>query len=212
MKGVFQGVFPQPWAAGLRESGKVIGHVRGLAQQFAAWARIFPSTGDGSRTQNPLCHPPRLDYARAAPLRMKRRLFPVLLLVGGATACSPLPREDEAAVFGIIQENLQAMQKEDLAGVMATVHSQGENLAATRAVIEEIFAKYDFRYTLSDLKVTGARNGVVRVSFVQRTERTGGADDRPDNIVEGIHLLKKDGAQWKLLGTVADRVTPLHPP
>lgn len=142
---------------------------------------------------------------------MKLRLFPALLGLCAATACSPIPKAEEAAVFGALAANLQAMQKEDLPAVLATIHPESGNFAATRTVIEEIFAKYDFRYTLSDLKVVGVKDGVVRVSFIQRTERTGGAEDRPDNLVEGVHLLKKDGAQWKLLGTAATRVEPLPP-
>ncbi len=143
---------------------------------------------------------------------MNLRLFSVAALLSALAACAPKPKVDEAAVFGAIEANLKAMQAEDLAGVMATVHPQGENLEATREIFEEIFAKYDFQYTISNLKVADVKGDEVFVTFVQRTERTGGANDRPDNIMEGVHTLKKDGETWKLLRTTALRVTPLKRP
>lgn len=142
---------------------------------------------------------------------MNPRPFSATLLAAVLAACTPQPKVDEAAVFGVIEENLQAMQAEDIDGVMATVHPEGADVAATRAVVEEIFAKYDFKYRLSGLKVVSVKDGEVQVRFVQTTERTGGAEDQADNVLDGVHTLKKDGAKWKLLRTTATRVTPLKP-
>jgi len=143
---------------------------------------------------------------------MNPRLLLTALLVGTLSACVPKPKVDEAAVFGVLQENLKAMEREDIEGVMATVHPETPEFEATRSVIEQIFAKYDLKYELREMKAVSATDREVKVSYVQKTQRTGGADDLPDNIAEGIHTLKKDGDQWKLLRTVTIRFTPVTTP
>lgn len=156
---------------------------------------------------------PRAGWAMDTPSShtMNLRLLPVALLVCALAACTPKSKVDETAVFGAIQENLSAMQREDINGVMATVHPETPDFEASRAVFEEIFAKYDLKYDLRELKVVGTTETEVKVSYVQKTQRVGGATDLPDNIVEGVHTLKKDGDKWKLLRTVSIRFTPLKP-
>ena len=94
---------------------------------------------------------------------------------------------------------------------MDTLHPQSLNLAAARETFRQVFEKYDLKYELQDLKVAGAKSQQVKVSFVQRTRRAGGAEDFMDNAVEGVHTLKKDGDQWKIVDTAATRVSALNP-
>ena len=142
---------------------------------------------------------------------MPLRPLLAVLLFGTLAACTPKPKVDQAAVFKVLEENMQAMQREDIDAVMATVHPASPDFASTREVIEQIFSKYDLKYELRDLKVVDATPDEVKVSFVQKTERTGGATDLPDNLVEGVHTLKKDGDLWKMIRTVTLRVTTLKP-
>jgi ketosteroid isomerase-like protein len=138
---------------------------------------------------------------------MIRSLLPTIFALIALSACSPKPKVDEAAIFGAIRENLEAMQKEDLKAVMETVHPESGDLAKTRELIAEIFANYDLKYELSDLRVTDASDGKVNVTFTQRTKRTDGTQDDTENVVRGTHTLKQDGGRWKLLGT---RAAPLE--
>lgn len=142
---------------------------------------------------------------------MHLRTFSAALLACALVACGPKVKVDQAAAFGTLEENVKAMQREDLNAVMATIHPESADFEATRRVIEEIFAKYDLQYELRELKVVSATPNEMKVSFVQKTERIDGATDLPDNLVEGVHTLKKDGDKWKMIRTVTIRVTALKP-
>ncbi len=142
---------------------------------------------------------------------MNLRPLLTALFVCALAACTAKPRVDEAAVFGAIRENLKAMERKDINAVMATVHPETANFEASREVIAEVLTKYDLRYEVRDLKVVNTTGDEVKVSFVQQTRRVGGEPDLPDNLVEGVHTLKKDGDKWKLLRTVNIRVTSLQP-
>lgn len=127
------------------------------------------------------------------------------LLIG----CGSENKADHAAAFDLLQKNVDAMQREDVAGVMATVHPESPDFEATRGVIEELFSKFDLKYELSDLKVVSATPAEIKVSFVQKTMKVSGPPELPNHIVEGVHTLRKEGAQWKLFRTVTIRTTPI---
>lgn len=140
-----------------------------------------------------------------------RHLF-ALVLVCGLGACAPKPQLDEAAVFKTVEDNVRAMEHKDIDGVMATVHPKSSGASSeARAEIEGIFARYDLKYTLSDMKIVSETPEEVRVRFVQKTEKSGGDADFTDFIVEGVHSLRKDGDKWKLFDIVITKTTPVKP-
>ena len=136
---------------------------------------------------------------------------PLLVIVAAAllSACGPQNKVDQAALFGVLEKNMDAMQREDVAGVMATVHPQSPDFDATRGVIEELFAKFDLKYELRDLKVVSATPEEAKVSFVQKTTKVAGPAVIPTHLVEGVHTLRKDGGEWKMIRTVTIRTTTL---
>ena len=142
---------------------------------------------------------------------MNRLSLPIAVLACALAACTAKPKPEQEAVFGAIRENLDAMQREDLNGVMATVHPQTPDFEASKAIIEEIFKKYDLKFELSNLKLVSLKDGEAKVAYTQKTMRVGGEADLPDNMVEGVHTLKKDGDKWKITNSVQLRVTPLSP-
>jgi len=159
-----------------------------------------------------LCTPPRLRYALPAfTPPMKPFFIHAAALACVLAACTAKPKPEQEAVFAAIRENLSAMEREDINAVMATVHPQTPDYEASRAVIEEIFKKYDLKFELIDLKLAGIRDGEAKVAYTQKTTRVGGDTDLPDNIVEGVHTLKKDGDKWKIINSVQLRITPLQP-
>src|SRR5688572_25482096 len=96
-----------------------------------------------------------MDSAFVPPLMHSRRPF-TALLVCLLAACAPKTKVDQAAVFSTLEENLQAMQREDLDGVMATIHPAAPDVGEIRGGIEELFAKYDLKLDLRDLKIVNA--------------------------------------------------------
>lgn len=124
-------------------------------------------------------------------------------------ACSAKPNPEQEAIFTTIRENLQAMEREDINAVMATVHPETPNFEASKTVNEELFKNYDLKFELVDMRLVSVENGEAKVSYKQKTHRVGGEADEPDVLAEGIHTLKKDGDKWKIISSVALRFTPL---
>ena len=197
----------EPRAARLRQDGKMIGHARaGNRAAFAGWRKAFSTPAAAAKSAWPRGGGSAMHCRAMRP----RHLF-LLLLLGALGGCSPRRRADEAAIFAVLRENVSAMQREDIEAVMKTVHPGSPDFEGTRLVITDIFAKYDLKFDLRELKVINSKDDEVKVSFVQKTENVGGAKDVGDAIAEGVHTLRKDGAEWKIVDTVTLRRTPLKP-
>jgi ketosteroid isomerase-like protein len=138
-------------------------------------------------------------------------LLPVFLFACALTGCDKPERgPDDKALFQVIQDNLQAMEKKDLDGVMATIHPKGPYYGSTRDAVAEVFKVLDLKYTLSDLKVVSATPDEAQVSFVQKTEKTGGDGEFQDNIQQGVHTLRPDNGKWKIYRTTLTKITDLN--
>jgi len=148
-----------------------------------------------------------IHLASSRPMHLRSLL--VIVTAALLSACGPQHKVDQTAVFAVLEKNMDAMQREDIAGVMATVHPQSPDFDATRGAIEELFAKFDFKYELRDLKVINATPEEVKVSFVQKTTKVAGPAEIPTLLVEGVHTLRKDGDQWKMVKMVTIRTTTL---
>jgi hypothetical protein len=138
------------------------------------------------------------------------RLLSLLALVFTLGACQkapPLPNEE--VVFEGIRDNLRAMEKEDVDGVMATIHPQSEYYESTRAVVREMFEQVDVKYQLSDLKLVASTPEEAKVTFTQSMEKTGGPGEFRDNIVQGLHTLRLDQGKWKIYRTQNFKITGL---
>ena len=125
------------------------------------------------------------------------------------SACEK-PTASKEVIFGAIHENVHALEKKDVATVMATIHPQSPVYAGTKDAVEEMFQSVDLKYTLSDLRIESATPEEVKVSFVQRTEKVGGTGQFANNIVEGIHTLRLDGKHWKIHKTLQTKITDFN--
>ena len=145
---------------------------------------------------------------------MKIALLPLLpilalaLVFGGCEKTAPAP--DSAVLFQTLRDNVSALEKKDVDAVMATIHPKAPSFESTRAIVSDMFKAIDLKYTLTDLKVVTASEDEAQVSFVQKTEKKGGAGEFPGNIVEGIHTLKLDNGKWKIFRTLQMKVTDLN--
>ncbi|MDR3403512.1 MAG: hypothetical protein P4L99_13525 [Chthoniobacter sp.] len=144
---------------------------------------------------------------------MKSFLTPLLsvlalaFVVGGCQRSSTPP--DQAVLFQAVEDNVHALEKKDVDAVMATIHPQAPSFESTREIISEMFKAVDLKYTLSDLKVVSATPDEARVSFLQKTEKTGGEAGFQNNIVQGVHTLRPDNGKWKIYRTFQTSVTGL---
>ena len=197
----------EPRTARLGEGGEVIGHAAGVRAVWGARARgIFApaemSFADGARS------------AMDGPShRMKTPAFCHALAAAALTlalvSCNK-PVTDKAVFFGVIHENVHALEKKDVATVMATIHPQSPAFEGTKEAVEVMFKSVDLKYELSELRIVSATPEEVKVSFRQKTVKIGGEAQFQDNIVEGIHTLRPDQGTWKIHKTLQQKITDLQ--
>ena len=208
LKALAQGLGIQPRTARLGERGEVVGHGAGVRAGRAARGKgNFPG---GARKW---ALPVRRGGLWTCPARLMKSATLRRALVLGMTlalfACNK-PIADKNVLFGVIHENVHALEKKDVATVMATIHPESPSFAGTREAVEEMFRSVDLKYTLSDLLVESATPEEVRVSFRQKTEKLGERGEFASNIVEGIHTLRPDQGTWKIYKTLQTKVTDLN--
>ena len=198
----------EPRAARLGEDGEVVGHAAGVRAVRAArgkgnfpgsvWKWALPARRGGLWT----C-PARLmnsaTLCRALTLGMTLALF----------ACDK-PIADKEVLYGVIHENVHALEKKDVETVMATIHPDSPAFAGTKEAVEEMFKTVDWKYTLSDLRIESATPEEVKVSYKLKMEKVGERGSFVSNIVEGIHTLRPDKGTWKIYKTLPTKVTDIY--
>jgi hypothetical protein len=135
-------------------------------------------------------------------------LLAALLLPFGMGGCEKAaPPPTEAVLFQTIEDSARAVEKKDLDGLMATVHPKSAAAQTTRATMSELFQAVTLKCTLSDLHIVTASPKEARVSFTQKTEKVSGDIDFPNNIIQGVHVLKPDDGRWKIFTTIRTNLT-----
>lgn len=129
---------------------------------------------------------------------MSTRLFLLLALVLAPCGCQRITEADQQAALANIKANVAAMQRADVAAVLATIHPESPAYLNTPELIGNIVQKYKLTYQLEEAAIEQVTTDGIRVRFVQVTKKVEGPDDFPDNRVEGMHLLKRDGKAWKI--------------
>lgn len=100
---------------------------------------------------------------------------------------------------------MRALQEEDLEAAMKTIDPASEGYATTEAFAEELFATYDLRYELKELKVVSKSDREARVRFVQTTRKEKGPQFQ-NNEIQGEHVLHKVDGRWLIYDTVVANI------
>jgi murein L,D-transpeptidase YcbB/YkuD len=125
-----------------------------------------------------------------------------LLLVGLAGCQTLMPVQSSAAAtpsmspVDVIHRNMEAMNKEDIAGYMATIHPQGSGYAQTEAVLTELFEIYDLSTTLTDVRLESETADEARVYALMTTRKLSGPEFN-NNRLDVIFILRKHQGEWK---------------
>ena len=117
------------------------------------------------------------------------------------TACERVPKADRDAALETVRRNVRLLQEKKIDEMMKTIHPQSPAFAGTRTEITNLVKDYDLKCELTAADVIAAKRGEVRVRFEQITERTKDGIAEPKTRLIGIHVLKRDGAAWKIFDT-----------
>jgi hypothetical protein len=126
--------------------------------------------------------------------------------------CEKITEADKAAAIATVRANLEAMKARDLDAIGETVHPSSPHFEAAKAFAQHQAQRYTLLYDLKNVEFESAKGGEIRVRFVQETRKVLGPDDLKDNRVTGVHILRRDGAKWKLWGTEVEKTEELGPP
>lgn len=110
------------------------------------------------------------------------------------TNLTPEQKKIRVEAFGIIKENLEATQAEDVERVLKTIHEDSPQLRSTKEGMAYVFKNYEMAYELEDMQLLSANNDEVKVLFKQTTKAVSGTGFMNSRSI-GIHTLKrsKDG-------------------
>jgi len=128
--------------------------------------------------------------------RMLAMLFVAILASAAGSGCgkeSETPNDPGA----VVQENIKAMNNEDLDKAMATIDDQSASYDQTKKVAKQLFELYDLKYELDSLKVISQTDDEARVECIQTTMKVKGPAFR-DNRIVFVHTLRRVDGIWKI--------------
>lgn len=111
-----------------------------------------------------------------------------------------IDKKTEQDVLALINENLEATEKEDKDGVLKTIHSKSPQRNSTLNGMDFVFANYDMEYKLDLAEVLEVYGDTAIVHYIQTTKAIRG-QGFAGNTSEGVHLLIKEDNKWKIYRT-----------
>lgn len=140
-------------------------------------------------------------------------IFPLIAALAALffAGCEKITEADKVAAVEAVHANLAAMKARDVDAIGETVHPNSPHFETTKAFAQQQAERYTLLYELKSAEFDSAKSGEIRVRFVQDTRKVLGPDDLKDNRVTGVHILRRDGAKWKLWGTEVQKTEELGP-
>jgi hypothetical protein len=140
---------------------------------------------------------------KEAKMRKTAGLFLIcVVLLWGCGAGIP---EDEVLI-SVVEKNIQMSRDENIEGFLDTVHEEAPGYSTMKQGLEQMFNAYDFSYELKEADVLDKSRDEARIHFIQVTKKISGPEFQ-DNVVEGIHTLKRSKGIWKILNTEVTNVS-----
>ena len=114
------------------------------------------------------------------------------------TNLTPAQEKIKEEAISVIKKNMEATEKKDVKGVLATIHEDSPQLESTKKGLAFIFKSYNLKFNLLKAEAISITKDEVQIYYKQRTEGAG-VETRD---TEGIHILRKskDG-KWKIYKT-----------
>lgn len=103
----------------------------------------------------------------------------------------------ESLVRQVIDDNLDASQREDSEAYMATMHSQSLAWVQTKKAIQDIFGNYKLNYSLDQFHYITQESEYAYARVWIRTTKVSGPSFH-NNKLEALIVFKKEGEKWKV--------------
>lgn len=131
------------------------------------------------------------------------KLFVVIISVSFlvfAVSCKSAKEKEKGAIDELMKTNADLFEKENLDGYIATLDPESPQIEDTKAMMGELFKKYDLKIKIESVRILKVSEEKADVEVVQVTEKVTGGDFR-NNRVNIVHHLKKINDAWKISGS-----------
>jgi len=112
---------------------------------------------------------------------------------------SSLPKnaEERAAIQALIDENLNAINAENVERYMDTMHPDSPQFEITEETVIYSSDFFDLRYEINDWEIIELTEDKAQIRASQTTTKVAGEAPFRDNYIVVIHTLKKYKGEWK---------------
>lgn len=125
----------------------------------------------------------------------KKLIFTICILIG--LAVPSFAKENIAKqIKQTVTENLDALQNEDMARMMGTIHTQSLSYLTTKQQVAPLMENYELSYELMSFGFIGLSGECAICRTKQRTVKISGPAFR-NNEIDMIQIFKKENGKWK---------------
>ena len=142
---------------------------------------------------------------------MNKKIVVLCVAILASTIFPGCSREAETPndPVAVVQENIKAMNNEDLDKAMAMIDEQSASYDQTKQMAKKIFELYDLKYELDSLRVITQNDDEARVGCIQTTTKVRGPAFR-DNRIDFVHTLRKVEGVWKIYNSKVVKIDYLN--
>jgi hypothetical protein len=121
----------------------------------------------------------------------------LIVLLGLLITCS---ERKYSTVEDVIYANAEYYTKEDLSGVMMTVHPESAQYSSTELIVEQLFERFDLEFIVEEIEIIEQSDEEAKVRFTQLTMKVSGPEFK-NNRIKGNHTLRKSDGSWLIFDT-----------
>lgn len=108
--------------------------------------------------------------------------------------------EEAKAISTVIYGQVAAMNRQDMNGVLAALDPSNKKvIMLSQEELSKSFEKWRLHSTIKEAKLVELTADTAKVRYVQLTKRIAGSGGFRDNLVTGIHFMKKINGRWYII-------------
>jgi len=101
----------------------------------------------------------------------------------------------EAQLRSVMDVQIEAQNKEDVASYLATLDPKSPVYDPTKSAMGKLFEMYDLKSSLDKFEVLSVKGDEAKVRTTITTTKVTGPDFK-NNTIDAVHTLKKVGGKW----------------
>lgn len=105
--------------------------------------------------------------------------------------------EDRAEIQALLDENLNALNAENVERYMNTMHPDSPQFEITEKTVVYSIELFDLKYEINDWEILEMDDDTAKIRASQTTTKVAGEGLFRDNSIVAIHTLKKYKGEWK---------------